>query len=49
MNKKYFLIEEDFANSLLNYLAGKPYVEVFSFVHGLQLLKPIENKEEVKE
>lgn len=35
---KSFLIKEDLANHVLNYLAGRPYVEVYQLVQGLQQL-----------
>jgi hypothetical protein len=33
------LIDKDFAQTLLNYLATKPYQEVFQFIVGMQQLK----------
>jgi hypothetical protein len=45
---KKFIIEEDFANAILNYIATKPYVEVFDFVKGFQGLKEVEPQIELK-
>ena len=36
---KQFLIDEDFANAVLTYLAMRPYQEVARFVQGFQELK----------
>jgi hypothetical protein len=33
------LIDKDFAQALLNYLADRPYKEVFQFIVGMQQLK----------
>jgi hypothetical protein len=33
------LIDKDFAQALLNYLADRPYKEVFQFIIGMQQLK----------
>jgi len=35
-----FIIDEKLANSILNYLAGRPYVEVANLIQGLQTLIP---------
>jgi len=39
MDKKQFIIQEDLANAILQYLASKPYSEVFQLIGGLQQLK----------
>jgi hypothetical protein len=39
MDKKQFIIQEDLANAILQYLASKPYGEVFQLIGGLQQLK----------
>jgi hypothetical protein len=49
MKEKFYLIEENFANQLLQYLGEQPYKKVFPFVQGLQMLKPLEDKKEEKE
>lgn len=36
---KNYIIREDLAQAVLNYLAGRPYQEVFPLVAGLQGLK----------
>ena len=38
MDKKQFIIQEDLANAILQYLASKPYGEVFQLIGGLQQL-----------
>jgi hypothetical protein len=45
---KQFLINEDFANAVLTYLAMRPYKEVAHFVKGFQELEYFEknNSEE---
>lgn len=45
MDKKQFIIQEDLANAILQYLASKPYSEVFQLIGGLQQLRPFENSE----
>jgi len=42
-----FIITEELANKLLNYIVAKPYIEVFQLVQQLQTLKPVEVKPEV--
>ncbi|MFA5306111.1 MAG: hypothetical protein WC365_01540 [Candidatus Babeliales bacterium] len=37
-----FLIEEKFAEKLLEYLASKPYSEVVELVEGMRLLRKFE-------
>jgi hypothetical protein len=41
-NKK-FLLDEKVAQTLLDYLAGKPYREVFKLIHELQHLPCLPN------
>lgn len=36
-----FAIEESLANEIVNYLAGRPYIEVVKYIDGLRLLKRI--------
>ena len=45
MDKKQFIIQEDLANAILQYLASKPYGEVFQLIGGLQQLRIMENPE----
>ncbi len=45
MDKKQFIIQEDLANAILQYLASKPYGEVFQLISGLQQLRIMENSE----
>lgn len=40
--EKEFKITESLANQLLNYLAGRPYIEVAKLVQGLSTLKEVE-------
>ena len=40
------IIPRDLAQALLNYLAGKPYIEVFEFVAQLRALKEEPKPEE---
>lgn len=40
-----FEISEQLAQQILNYLASKPYAEVFQLVAQIQQLKKIEEKE----
>lgn len=49
MDKKQFIIQEDLANAILQYLASKPYSEVFQLISGLQQLRIMENHEPKKE
>lgn len=42
---KQFIIQEDLATAILQYLASKPYGEVFQLVGGLQQLRILENSE----
>ena len=49
MDKKQFIIQEDLANAILQYLASKPYGEVFQLINALQQLKMFENLEPKKE
>lgn len=35
-----FIIEKDLAQKLINYLAQKPYAEVYQFMVELQLMQP---------
>jgi hypothetical protein len=37
-----FLIEEKFAEQLLEYLASKPYAEVVELVEGMRKLRKVE-------
>jgi hypothetical protein len=37
-----FVINEDFANAILNYLVSKPFAEVHPFVKGFQDLITVE-------
>jgi hypothetical protein len=46
---KTFLIDEKLANGILQYLGKQPYIEVFPFVQGLQMLETLEDKKEEKE
>lgn len=39
MDKKQFIIQEDLANAILQYLASKPYGEVYQLISGLQQLR----------
>ena len=39
MDKKQFIIQEDLANAILQYLASKPYGEVFQLIGALQQLR----------
>ena len=43
MEKKQFIIQEDLANAILQYLASKPYAEVFQLIGGLQQLRMFES------
>lgn len=47
-NMKYE-IDEQTVKALLQYLASRPYSEVFQGIQTLQSLKPINKKEEIKE
>ena len=49
MDKKQFIIQEDLANAILQYLASKPYGEVFQLINALQQLRIFENPEPQKE
>ena len=40
-----FLIEEDLANTILNYLVQQPFREVFQMVQALQQLEKAEEDE----
>jgi len=44
-----YKIKEEVANSILNYLASKPYSEVAKLITELQKIEPIEEPKEVKE
>jgi hypothetical protein len=44
---KLFLIDEDVAAAILNYLADRPYREVFEFVKALQGLHPLPQRVEL--
>lgn len=46
MNKQ-FIISEELAQNILNYLASQPYTNVFNLVAGMQDLKPYEKRAEV--
>lgn len=48
MEEKNFIIGEQLAKALLQYLGSKPYVEVFQLVAALQGIPP-EQKPEIKE
>ena len=44
-----FKINQDLAQSILNYLASRPYSEVYKHIDELQRLEPLEEtKEETK-
>jgi len=43
---KNFLINEELANAIYNYLAVRPYREVAGLIAGLGQLEPIEPKQE---
>lgn len=43
-----FLISQEFAQELLNYLATKPFQEVFQLINKLQQLKKVEEPKEVE-
>lgn len=43
-----FLISQDLAQELLNYLATKPFQEVFQLINKLQQLKKVEELKEVE-
>lgn len=47
MNK--FIIEEDFAQAILNYLATKPYNEVFKMVDKLKQMPVLKEEPKVEE
>jgi hypothetical protein len=49
MDKKQFIIQEDLANAILQYLASKPYTEVFQLIGGLQQLKIFESSKPQEE
>jgi hypothetical protein len=38
----HYAIERELANAILNYLASRPYSEVFSMVDGMRQLEPVE-------
>jgi hypothetical protein len=38
------IISQDLAQGILNYLIGRPYVEVFNFIEQLKDLKKVEDK-----
>ena len=42
---KEFKVSEELATAVLNYLAGRPYVEVFQLVNALQKLEEIKQAE----
>lgn len=41
-----FKIDEQTATAVLNYLAGRPYAEVFQLINALQRLEKIEKPAE---
>jgi hypothetical protein len=43
------IIPRDLAQAILNYLAGKPYIEVFEFIAQLRALKEVPKPEETPE
>ena len=38
------IISQDLVQGILNYLIGRPYVEVFNFIEQLKDLKKVEDK-----
>jgi len=44
---KKFIIDEELAQAILNYLANRPFIEVYKMVQALQNVK--EHVEQVKE
>ncbi len=44
-----YVISQELAQALLNYIVTKPYAEVFQFVQQLQALKPEKEPQEKKE
>lgn len=44
-----FIISQELAQELLNYLATKPFQEVFQLINKLQQLKKAEEPEKPKE
>lgn len=44
-----FNIDEKLAQAILQYLATRPYAEVFQLIGGIQQLKRVEVAKEVKE
>ena len=37
-----YIIDESLANSILDYLVRRPYIEVANLVQSIHLLKPVE-------
>ncbi len=44
-----YIISQELAQTLLNYIATKPYAEVFQLIGQLQALKPEKEPQEKKE
>lgn len=44
-----FQIDEKLANAILNYLATRPYAEVYQLINAIGQLKKVEEKEEKKD
>ena len=44
--KEYLKLDLELAQALLNYLAPKPYVEVFQLINSLQTLPKLEEESE---
>lgn len=42
---KQFIIQEPLAQAILNYLAERPYKEVFQLVMAMQVLKEVPNED----
>lgn len=43
--QRMFLLPEGLAQAVLNYLAARPYMEVFELVEGLRVVEPFAPKE----
>lgn len=41
-------ISQELAQKIINYLASKPFAEVFQLIGEMQQLKPVEVKKEIK-